>query len=67
VFQIAPNKAVFLYAHFQCGSTGVIDRRRAVLLCQGKNPEDAAGAELTLLAMSIFYLWIYLRREPQKG
>jgi hypothetical protein len=24
-------------------------------------------APVILLAMGIFYLWIYLRREPQKG
>jgi hypothetical protein len=50
-FQIASDKAVFLYAHLKRSCTGSIDSSGTELLGQGKDAQDAAHTHLSLLAM----------------
>src|SRR5215469_10463249 len=48
-FEIAAHEAVFMDAEVDRGGAGIFDCRGPVFLHQGKHPEDAADADLSLL------------------
>src|SRR5215470_14038768 len=47
-FEITAHEAVFIHADVESSSTGIFDCCRSVFLHQGKHPQDAADAGLSL-------------------